>query len=156
MYMSSQRGFTLIELVIVVVLLGILSAYAISYSTSPAELTLTSQAQKMASDIKHVQTLAHTSGKAVRLTITPGANGVYAAYNALSCSTGCTEQVFSAQLEKDVVLGGTASIDFNTLGQPLPTGATSPVATFTLTAAAGSSSILYVDVSAETGFVTIR
>ncbi len=66
-----QSGFTLVELIIVIVLLGIMSAYAIMKSASVAEATLPSQAEKMASDIRQAQTLAYTTGQRMRLTVNP-------------------------------------------------------------------------------------
>ena len=74
---DTQTGFTLVELVIVIVVLGIMSVYAMMKGASPAEMSVPSQAQKLASDIRHAQTLAYTSGNRMRLTITAGANGTY-------------------------------------------------------------------------------
>ena len=79
---SATQGFTLVELVVVIAALGVLSAYAAMTTVSPAEMSLPSQAQTLASDIRRVQTLAYTSGNRMRLSITPGTNGTY---TALSC-----------------------------------------------------------------------
>lgn len=140
-----QIGFTLVELVIVIVVLGVISAYAVMKSVSPAEFTLPSQAQKLASDIRHAQTLAYTSGNRMRLTITAGTNGTY----GVTCVTGsapCNTD-FSVTLQKDVVLAGTpTTLDFTSLGQP------SAGASYTLTS--GSSTVT-VAVAALTGLVTV-
>jgi MSHA pilin protein MshC len=82
-YSNTTKGFTLVELVIVIAMLGTLSAYAAMTRVSPSEMSLTSQAQTLASDIRRVQTLAYTSGKRMRLGITTGANGTY---TALTCT----------------------------------------------------------------------
>lgn len=140
-----QRAFTIVELVIVIAVLGILSAYAMMKGASLDELSLPSQAQKLASDIRHAQTLAYTSGNRMRLTITPGVNGTY----GVTCVTGtmpCNSD-FSVTLEKNVVLAGTpTTLDFTSLGQP------SAGASYTLTS--GSSTVT-VAVAALTGLVTV-
>ena len=112
----SERGFTLVELIMVMVLVGIMSAYAVMKSTSPAEITLASQAQTMANDIRRAQTLAYTHGQRVLLTISPGNNGSYSVTcvtGSLPCSGG-----FNGELTKGVILSG-SNLYFNSLGQPL-------------------------------------
>lgn len=137
-----KAGFTLVELVIVIVVLGILSVYAVIKSVSLAEVTLPSQAQKLASDIRHAQTLAYTLGKRMRLTITAGTNGTY----GVTCVTPPCNTDFSVTLQKDVVLAGTpTTLDFTSLGQP------SASASYTLT----SGSTVTVSVAALTGLVTV-
>ena len=149
-----QAGFTLIEVVVVIVILGIISVYATPKSVSTAEITLPSQAQKLASDIRHTQVLATSWGKSLRLSITTGSNGTYSVSCVTSGSSPCdispvvnpSGGSFSVSLQKNVVLGGTSTVDFNSLGQP------SAAATYTLTT--GSSTIT-VSVAALTGFVTV-
>ncbi len=138
-------GFTLVELVIVIVVLGIVSAYAVMKGVFPAEVTLPSQAQKMASDIRSAQTLAYTSGKRMCLAITAGIYRVDCG-TAGACPQSACPQSFSVTLEKGVVLGGgPTTIDFNTLGQP------SAAASYTLT----SGSSVTISVAALTGNVTV-
>ena len=138
-----QAGFTLVELIIVIVALGVLTAYAVMKSVPAAELTLPSQAQTLASNIRHAQTLAYTTGRSLRLTITTGANGTY----SVSCVTaGTCTQAFSVTLQKDVVLGGTSTVDFSTLGQP------SGAASYTLSSGGATET---VSVAALTGLVTV-
>ncbi len=152
---KSCVGFTLIELLIVIVVLGILSTYAVMRSFSAADATLPSQAQKMASDIRHAQTLAYTWGKSLQLSITAGANGVY----SVSCVTPgispcnvspvlnpSTNNSFSVALQKGVALAGTATLSFNSLGQP------NAPASYSLTS---GSSTKTISVAALTGYVTV-
>lgn len=148
-------GFTLIELVIVIVMISILSTYAIIKSATASEITLPSQAQKFASDIRHVQVLANSWGKSLRLSITPGTNGSYSVSCVTSDSSPCnvspvidpaSSSSFNVSLQKGVVLNGNSTLDFNSLGQP------SAAASYTLTS--GSSTIT-VSVATLTGFVTV-
>lgn len=140
-------GFTLVELIIVIVVLGILSVYAIMTSVSPSELSLPSQAEKMASDIRYVQTLAHTTGKRMRLSMSFGLNGSYSIASCDSVSS-CGTSVILGVVEKDIDLDGSPpTIDFDTLGRP------SATATYTLSY--GTVSSKTVSVEPLTGFVTI-
>ena len=157
-YGNTTKGFTLVELVVVIAMLGVLSAYATMTRVSPAEMSLPSQAQTLASDIRRVQTLAYTSGKRMRLGITTGANGTYTALTCTvnggtSCTcvvvggvTSCPPSAFGVTLQQGVTLAGPSAIDFTTDGQP------NASARYTLTY---GSSTKYVDVMALTGVVTV-
>ncbi len=147
--LASQNGFTLVELIIVIVVLGIVSAYAVMKGVSVAEVTLPSQAQKMASDIRHAQTLAYTSGKRMCLAITAGTYSVNCG-NVESClSSSCPSQSFSVILEKGVVLSVAPTIDFNTLGQP------NDAASYTMSVSVSDSANKIISVAALTGHVTV-
>ena len=150
-----RAGFTLVELVIVIVVLGIVSVYAAMKSVSAAEATLPSQAQKMASDIRHTQTLAYTWGKRLRISITSGVNGSYSVScvtaGASPCDTSpvidpATGNGFSVALQKNVVLDPSPTLDFNSLGQP------SAAVSYTATSG-GSTKTIWV--AALTGYVTV-
>lgn len=139
----------------VMVVVGILSVYAVMRDVRPAEVTLPSQAQKMASDIRHMQTLATTWGRRLRMTVTAGANGNYSVSCVTAGTAPCnanpvidpaTGNGFSIALQNNVVLGGTATLDFDSLGQP------NAAASYTLTFGA---SVETVAVAALTGYVTV-
>ena len=157
-YGNTTKGFTLVELVVVIAMLGIFSAYATMTRVSPAEMSLPSQAQTLASDIRRVQTLAYTSGNRMRLGITTGVNGTYTALTCVvnggtSCTcvvvggvTSCPPSTFGVTLQQGVTLAGPSAIDFTTDGKP------SASASYTLTY---GSSTKTVAVAALTGVVTV-
>lgn len=140
-----EKGFTLVEFIMVIVVLGILAAYAIVDNASPSVLTLPSQAETLASDIRHLQSLA-TAGSATRLALTAGTNGRYVGSRCTVSDCSTTTTVFDVTVEKNVVIAGPATLSFNTRGEP---GA---AATFTLTAEGATKT---VSVAASTGYVTV-
>jgi prepilin-type N-terminal cleavage/methylation domain-containing protein len=64
-----QKGFTLIELVMVIVLITILAGTAI-VTWPGTKINLNAQAQQLASDIRYAQSLAMTHGQRYRLNFT--------------------------------------------------------------------------------------
>lgn len=151
-----QQGYTVIELIAVMVVVAILSAFALMKNVSSAEATLPSQVQKMASDIRHAQVLASTWGQ--RLRITAGA-GSYRVSCSTSMASPCpsatstpitdpaTGSSFQIALQKNVVFVNptTATLDINSLGQPLS------AASYTLRANSDKT----ISVSPLTGLVTV-
>lgn len=152
-----ECGFSLVELVIVIVVLGILSAYAMMRGATPADLTVPSQAQRLTSDIRLAQTLAYTTGSRVQITTTNTASGVVGNY-AVACVTCSNTNNFTVSAQRGVSLNGTPTVlEFNTLGVPVNPGSTTPGVpssggTYTFTAAGGSAT---VTVAALTGQVSV-
>lgn len=143
------------ELIIVLVVVGLLSAYAMMRNSSSSVFSLLSQAQTLASDIKHVQTMATVWGKSLSISASGGVNGTYSVscttVGAAPCNTNpvinpATGAAFTISLQKGVSLTGPASLVINSLGQPA-SGAQYVLST------EGAS--MTVDVAALTGHVSV-
>ena len=150
-----QAGFTLTELIIVLVIVGIVGTFALTKSVSPAVYTLPSQAQTFASDLRHAQTLATSWGRSLRITIAAGAGGNYSVSCVTAAASPCdaspvinpvTLSSFRVTLQHGVALSGPATLDIDSLGQPSTSGA------YVLSANGVSET---VSVAAVTGFVSV-
>ena len=116
------HGFTVVELVIVIVVIMIMAAYA-SFDSSPAELSLPSQADKLASDLRSAQMQAYTSGSATRFSIDTSEE----TYTIERCSKYAGETcetwtlTLSGKIDKSVQLSklsGDDVLTFTSLGKP--------------------------------------
>jgi prepilin-type N-terminal cleavage/methylation domain-containing protein len=148
-------GFTLIELVVVIVVVGIVAAYAMMKNSSAAVYTLLSQAQTMAADVRHTQSLATTWGRRLRITAVAGSNGTFSVSCVTAGASPCdtspvinpsTGTAFTTTLKEGVVLAGPATLDIDSLGKP------SAAATYTVSS---SGSSINVNVAAITGLVVV-
>jgi prepilin-type N-terminal cleavage/methylation domain-containing protein len=151
--MRRQTGFTLVELVIVIITIGVISTYAMVMNGSSGTYAVASQAESLARDLRHAQSLAHTWGRSLRVTVSPGENGTY----SVSCVTAgtypcnsptvidpSTGAAFTGALEKSAVLA--ATLDFDSFGVP------SAAASYTVTY---GSAVKTVSLLAITGLVSV-
>jgi prepilin-type N-terminal cleavage/methylation domain-containing protein len=149
-------GFTLLELVFTIVILGALAKFAVMKLVTPATMTLPTQAQSLADLIRRAQSLAVVRGQRMSVSVaTSGANGRVAI--ACIASAPCNTDT-SLTVSQGAVLGSGSTIYFNSLGQPVNSAgaALSSDATFTLSYETGSNNATYtVTVSALTGRVSV-
>ena len=152
----TSTGFTLLEVFFVVVLLGILTKFAMMKLITPATMTLPAQAQSVADLIRRAQSLAVVRGQRTSVSVaTSGMNGslAIACVASAPCSTDRTLTV-----SQGAVVGSTSTIYFNSLGQPV-NNAGVPLASdtgFTLSYQTGSVNTTFtVTVAALTGRVSI-
>jgi prepilin-type N-terminal cleavage/methylation domain-containing protein len=152
---SASRGFTLIELVMVMIVIAIVAAYTVVNNLSAGSYTLRSQAEMLAANLRHAQSMATTRGRSLRVTLTAGTNGTYSVSCVTAGSSPCnvtpvldpaTNTSFSTTVQKDVVIAGPATLDFDNFGKPSAAG------TYTLTY---GSNTFTVTVAAVTGFITV-
>jgi prepilin-type N-terminal cleavage/methylation domain-containing protein len=149
-------GFTLLELVIVVVILGVLAKFAMMKLVTPATMTLPAQAQSLADLVRRAQSLAMVRGQRMGVSVaTSGANGRVAV--ACAASAPCNTDT-SLTVSQGAVVGSASTIYFNSLGQPVNSAgaALTSDASFTLSYQTGDNNAIYtVTVAALTGRVSV-
>ena len=161
---SRSYGYTLVELVAVIVIASILAISVIPRAPSQASLTLTARATQLASDIRYVQTLSMTNGQRYCLTLTP--SSPYSGYSLTTAASGCTTTVaHPGNLTQPIgVCGSTTCItapalangylQFDGLGQPY-TAANTLLAANAVITLTDSGSSQTVTVVPTTGRVTV-
>ncbi len=147
----ASAGFTLLESVIVILLLGILAAYALPRAFDSSAMTLDAQARTLASDLQRAQNLASTSGQMTLVCATTTAYLVQLGGNCpspLPAQTQATQPVL-VFLDKGASFAlPLPALSFNSMGQP------NGAASFQIRDASTSSSYT-VSVAALSGLVGI-
>jgi len=154
---ASQAGFTLVELTMVIVLLAIVAVVVSIHWLSAGAYTVPDQADLLAGNIRHIQTMATAQGRTLRLNI----------YSDRYCATvppntdcaqaiidPATSQSFIVVLADAVTLTGT-STDLDSLGRPKDNGGLlSSPRTFQLKADSTTWSVTLIPVSGFVGVTT--
>lgn len=147
---TQQRGFTLLELVIVLVILGALAAFAVP-RFSPSDNTVAAQADRLARDLRHAQALAMNQGRRLAFEL-PSAAAYRVTAGGSTITDPATQQPFLVALENTVSVSGTG-VSFDSLGRPVVAGSLLGVPrVYTLS---GTSRTATVTLSPVTGFVTV-
>lgn len=148
-------GFTLVELVITIILIGILSAVVMTNISAKAQHSVTTQADEFRRNLSHLQLLAISQG--VRLRLTTASTG----YTVVVCTTSActatnaladpaTGQNFSVPLTDGVTFSSASTLDFDSLGRPQSGG--SLITTASSYTLSGSGRCVSVTVLPITGF----
>ena len=157
-------GFTLIELTMVIVIVSVFGAVAVTRYHQPAQITASIEADHLVRDIRHMQRLAMTWGQTLRLT--PAGASYSVSCVTVSATPPCNvspvndpavtdeagNPAFTRTLKESVTVAG-AVLDIDALGRPVAGGALLVGnTTYTLTGGAQTST---VTVAQLTGFVTV-
>lgn len=113
-----RGGFTLIELVVVIIITSILSLAAYPLFKGSAGMGLGAAAEIVKSDIRHTQAVAMTSGEAKSIVFTGGKSSY-----AYSAGEGGSETRDLNSISGGVAVASNETITFNTLGEPVGGGA---------------------------------
>jgi len=151
----------MLDMLLVVVIAGMVAAYAVMRSNTAGENTLWYQAQKFARDVRHAQVMASTYGKPV--VVTTSSTGYTVACVTTPAAAPCdttylvdpvTGQNFSVTFENGVTLSSAGTtFTFDNQGRPLNGGALKTTST-SVTLSAGSVSSV-VAVAPITGHVSV-
>ncbi len=157
---SPAGGFTLVELVVVIVLAAILAIALVPRTPTKGGLSLSGQAEQLASDLRYVQTLSMTRGRRYCLNLTT--TGYSMTTNDCSTTAGVEHP---AGLSFPVVLDG-VSLSWTNLPNNLVTfsgkgvpysdaAATSALSANAVISLSGSDGTRHVCITPETGRVFV-
>ena len=103
---GDKRGFTIVELVVVIVLLGIMSAFALPRFFNVGDYQARAAYDEVASALRYAQKLAVGSGCAVRVNIIDNS---YALQQQASCSSGGFSTITRHPVDSATISGVTLS-----------------------------------------------
>ena len=148
-------GFSMIELVIVLILAGMLAVYAIPRMTTPQSITLPAVANQLIGTIRYAQNLSMSQGQRYRINFAAGSYGI----TDMSGSTASLPPTAGTiVLLSPAILSGwnppliNGYVAFDTRGVPYISATTTLAATVTLTLTSGSDTAV-ITIAPETGRV---
>jgi len=153
---ARSGGYSLLELVAILVVIGILAAVVAPRLDAGTERAATTQADALRRNLAHVQALALGWGDSLRLTVTANSYNVTCLTNiGAACATAgvgnipkdpATGDNFTVSLTDNVTLAavGGNTVDFDSLGRPTSGGALiagNPARTYTFTGGTRSATV---------------
>jgi prepilin-type N-terminal cleavage/methylation domain-containing protein len=108
-WINDMKGFTLIELVAVLIILGVLAAVAATRLTGTSTISVKGAAEMIQADIRYAQEAAMAENTAKSVIFSPGASS----YTVDSENKG---------LPSGVTIGNNLTVTFNSLGEPTAGG----------------------------------
>ena len=128
----ARVGFTLIELIVVVVILAIMAAVVIPYVTGTSSMKAQSAARLVMSDLEYAQDLAITSQSDITVTFDTSGNFYGVSNESGPLNHPITKKTYVVDFDTLAGLsgvsltaasfGGGSSVTFDSLGAPSPDG----------------------------------
>ncbi|MDH5229374.1 MAG: prepilin-type N-terminal cleavage/methylation domain-containing protein [Gammaproteobacteria bacterium] len=159
--LPTQSGFTLIEVVMVVIISSVLFASVGVRVFSPSEKSSPFQAQRFLIDVRHIQALAMLNNKKIKLV--PLANSYSATCLNIDATPICaqtplldptTRKPFQVSFSNNVKLSG-AELAFDGWGRPIDPVTENLIALTEAYTLRGGSTVWQVEVAPVTGFVSL-
>ena len=145
-YRSGSRGFTLIELTVVIVLVAILAVVAMARLTGVDSFQVQGFADSARSTVRFAQKLA--VAQRIVVVVVVNASSISVCYTNAACATPVTDpttgQAMVVQAPGGATIAGPASISFDGLGRATPGGTV-------IVSGAGVTSNFVIE--SETGYV---
>jgi prepilin-type N-terminal cleavage/methylation domain-containing protein len=158
------RGYTLIELIVVILVISILGATVMLRMSTASDRAAMTQADQLRRDFSHAQSLALSWGVPLRFSVSSGGTGYAFSCPVIVPGTPCTASgatpldpatglAFSIAMTDGVLISpANSTFDFDSLGRPIAGTAllsTSPARTYTIS---GTNKSVTVTVQPITGF----
>lgn len=154
--MIENKGFTLIELVMVIVLLGIIAAVAIPRMVDVTSTTCISFSDKMRADIRYAQNLAMTQNQRIRVAIiSPNSYNITISSSGIPVIDRATSRAYPYTLSAGITFGAAtfnSYLEFDAMGVPYESTGVITVAR-TLSILANGSSCQTITITPQTGAV---
>ena len=147
---AATNGYTLIELLMVMVIVGVLAAYAVP-RWSPGDATVAAQGYRLARDLRHTQAMAMNQGRT--LSLEPLMTGYRVTDGVSPVTDPAIQQTFQISLDEGVTISG-GNVRFDSLGRPVD-GSGALLAGQSSLVLNGVSRSATVVVAPITGFVTV-
>lgn len=136
------HGFTIIEIIASLVVIGIITAVTVSISSSMGSYRLTSEVEILKSHLRYAQSRAMSD--TVSWGITFSANSYTLQKNGITATSNLPNENSATHNLQSGVTSSSANVSFDNFGNP-------GGVTITITLSAGSSSL--ITITGNTGFV---
>jgi len=153
-----HQGFTMVELIVVILIAGIMSFYAMGKLGSTGDVNAQGYADQLASGLRFAQKAAVAQRRPVYINIVAASGRMYACLDAAAgCATPLTQPAGGAldisAPATVVVTTSAAQFSFNGLGSPVNSSGTNATATIQIVATSSTGQAFTVTVQADSGYV---